>query len=534
MDEALLQENSKLKSENLDLNSLVGKLKDRVESLESILVTMKREKFGRKSERIVDDGSGQKSLFEVLNEEDKSFFNEAEVIDSANVKEKEEIEVKGYKRKKTKKTPLSELPIDEERTIDLPDEEKICSEHGKPLQLVGEKSVIKIEIIPHSRKVIKEVTPVYGPCNDFCGQEEKTQNSFDILPGTAATPSLLAELLVAKYNNALPFYRIEKIWDRIGIDFTRATMARWTILTAEQLRPLINIMIDDLMIQGYFQCDETHVNVLKLNGKRFESKSYIWTRYSPVVPIVVYEFHPTRSGDVPRAFLEDYSGFMQVDGYQGYNVISEFKNATHLCCWQHARKHFYKSYKDEQSSLAYQVLKIIKRLFKVDEETSEKKLDYEQRKILRNEKSKPILDELKLWLDSHQPEVRPSSYLGQAIEYTLNRWEKLNVFLSDGRLELSTNLVENKQRPFVIGRKNWLFFDTDIGAEAGCIHYSLIETAKSNGRDPQKYLENLFRELPKAKTIEDLEKLLPYDRKLLVEKFELSNDIKIIEPNVSK
>lgn len=533
MVESLLQENSKLKSENLDLNSLVGKLKDRVESLERILVTMKREKFGRKSEKVISDGSIQRSLFELLNNEDNHFFNEAEVIDSADSKEKEEIEINGYKRKKTKKTPISELPIDEVRTIDLPENEKTCSEHGKPLQIVGEKSIIKVEIVPHSRKVIKEVTPIYGPCHDFCGQDEKTQNSFDILPGTAATPSLLAELLVSKYDNALPFYRIEKIWDRIGIDFTRATMARWTILTAEQLRPLINIMIDDLMMQGYFQCDETHVNVLKLNGKRFESKSYIWTRYSPVVPIVIYEFHPTRSSDVPRVYLEDYIGFMQVDGYQAYNVISEFKNAVQLCCWQHARRYFFKSYKDEQSKLAYQALKIIKRLFKVDEEAAKKNLDYNQRKILRDEKSKPILDELKSWLINHQPEVRPSSYLGQAIEYVLNRWEKLNVFLSDGRLELSTNLVENKQRPFALGRKNWLFFDTDIGAEAGCIHYSLIETAKSNERDPQKYLEYLFRELPKAKTLEDLEKLLPYDRKLLMEKFELSNNLKLIDPKVS-
>lgn len=513
MSETLLQENSKLKSEN-------SLLRERVESLERILITMKREKFGRKSERVVDDGFQQGNLVDLLNDEEKSLFNEAEVIDSSSDNEKEEIEVHGYKRKKTKKVPLCELPVDEVRVIDLPEEEKICPEHGIPLQKVGEHTVIKLEIIPKKRKVIKQVTPVYGACSDFCAQEEKTQESFDILPGTAATPNLLSHLLVTKYDFALPFYRIEKLWDRIDIDVTRATMARWTILSAEKAKALINLMSEDLMLQGYFQCDETHANVLKLDGKRFESKSYIWTRYSPVVPIVIYEFHPTRSGEVPKAYLEDYSGYMQVDGYQGYNIISGFKNAIHVCCWNHARKGFYKAYKDENSSLAYELLKKIKRLFKVDEEAAAQKMSFEERKTLRDQKSKPILDEIKVWLEKHQPEVRPTCYLGGAIEYTLKRWEKLNVFLQDGRIELSTNLVENKIRPFAIGRKNWLFFDTDKGAEAGCIHYSLIESAKSNGKDPQKYLEMLFIELPKCQSLEDLEKLLPYDRKLLLEKLE--------------
>ena len=158
-----------------------------------------------------------------------------------------------------------------------------------------------------------------------------------------------------------------------------------------------------------------------------------------------------------------------------------------------------------------------------DREAEHLKLDYNGRKKLRDEKSKPILDELKIWLDKHKPEVRPTSYLGQAIDYTLKRWDKLLVFLSDGRIELSTNLVENKNRPFALGWKNWLFFDSDLGAEAGCIVYSLFESAKSNGKDPQKYLEFVFTELPKAKTQADLDKLLPYDRKLLLQYFEKQN-----------
>lgn len=513
MNEALLLENQNLKSENLAL-------KERVESLERFLVTMKREKFGRKSERIIDDGNEQGNLFSLLGEE-QNVFNEAEVTAAKEPNDKEEIEVT-YKRKKKKKTPLSELPVDEVKYIDLPESEKICPEHGAPLQKVGETSVIKLEIIPESRKVIKQVTPIYGPCSEFCAEKEKSQDAFDILPGTAATPNLLSNLLIYKYDFAMPFYRMERLWGRFDIEITRATMARWTILASKQAQVLVNLLVEDLMLQGYFQSDETHVNVLTVNGERFKGKSYIWVRYAPVIPIVIYEFHPTRSGQVPKAFLEGYKGYVQVDGYQGYNVIAKMEDVIHVCCWQHARKLFFQSYTDEKSSLAREVLKIIKRLFKVDDEAAELKLTYEERKKLRAKKSKPILIEMKAWLDKHKQDVRPSSYLGVAINYTLERWDKLNVFLEDGRIELSTNWVENKIRPFTLGRKNWLFFETDYGADAGCIHYSLIESAKANGKNPQKYLEFIYTELPKCKTVADFEKLLPYDRNELKARFNLT------------
>lgn len=512
MSEALLQEISILKSEN-------ALLKNQLENLNRILVTMRREKFGRKSEKVIDDGAVQGSLEDLLNHEGKSFFNEAEAIDSLGAKDKEEIEVR-YKRKKKKKTPLTELPVDEVRVLDLTEEEKLCPTHGVPLRKVGEKDVIKLEVIPESRKVIKEVTPIYGPCGEFCGEDNKSSKSFDLLPQTAATPSLLANLMVSKYDFAMPFYRIERMWDRLGIEITRATMARWSVAVAELMRPLFNLMIEDAMMQGYLQCDETPVDVLKLNGKRFQSKSYIWVRYSPLVPIVIYEFHPTRSGEVPKAYLEDFSGYLQVDGYGGYNVASRFKDVVSVACWAHCRKGFFKSYKDEKSTLALTPLKLIRGLFKVDEEAAKLNLTFAQRKELRLEKSEPILKDIKTWLEQYNGQVVPSSYLGQAIDYALPRWEKLNVFLQDGRIELSTNLVENKVRPFALGRKNWLFFDTDNGAEAGCIHYSFIETAKSNGKNPEKYLEHVYKELPKCNTIEDLEKLLPYDRSILLKALE--------------
>jgi transposase len=522
MIETLETENQKLKSENENYQSIITHLKDRVESLELQLVTMKREKFGRKSERVIDDGHMQKSMLPLLFGEEQNVFNEAEItVGDESVPSKDEIEIKSFKRKKPRKKHLSELLIDEVRINDLPGEEKICPTHKIPLRQVGETSCIKLEIIPESRKVIKVVTPLYGACSDFCAEEDKLQDSYDILPHTAATPNLLSHLITYKYDYAMPFYRMERLWGRLDIEITRATMARWTIEVAKKSQALINLMEEDLMLQGYFQSDETHVNVLTQNGERLKSKSYIWVRYAPVIPIVLYEFHPTRSGEVPKNFLEDYEGYIQVDGYSGYNVVSSMKNVKHVCCWQHARKYFFIAYKDEGSIKAYEMLKLIKKLFKVDEEAFELKLDSTDRKFLREEKSKPLLDEIKMWLETHRDLVRPTSALGVAIRYILERWDKLIRFLEDGRLELSTNFVENKIRPFTVGRKNWLFFETDKGAESGCIHYSLIETAKANGKDPQKYLEYVYTELPRCKTIEDLEKLLPYDRPALKARFNL-------------
>lgn len=506
MSDTLLLEITTIKSENTAL-------RNRVESLERILAALKRDKFGKKSERILDDGNKQRDLLSFLEDRPK-VFNEAEVT-ATKESDKEEIEVKPYKRKVKKKTLLSELPVDEVVIVDLPESEKVCPTHGIPLQKVGETIVIKLEVQPAERRIIKQVTLVYGPCSDFCAEPKKNQDAFDILPSTAATPSLLADLISYKYLYALPFYRIESLWARVGIEITRATMARWVIVAAEKTSALINLMTEDLMSQGYFQCDETPVNVLNVNGTRKESKSYMWVRYAPVVPIVIYEFHPTRSGSVPTGFLEGYSGYMQVDGYSGYNVIKNFKDVIELACWVHARRYFHTAYVDDKSKLARDLLKIIKRLFLVDEEAAKLKLSYNDRKKLRDENSKPIIKEIEDWLKEYKPQVRPNSALGVAINYTLNNWQELNVFLEDGRLELSTNWVENKIRPFTIGRKNWLFFETDNGANAGCLFYSLIESAKANGLDPKKYLEHVFKELPKSKTLADLEKLLPYDRSAL-------------------
>lgn len=504
---AFANENQNLKTQNENLLKENLVLKKEVEKLTGFLVTLKREKFGRKSEKVIDDGFSQASLFEspgaIL------VLNEAEALEEKS----EEITIKAHKRKKTDKKDSRNLPIDQTVVVDVPTEEKLCKEHRAPLQKVGEREIIKIEYISASKQVIKYIYPIYGACSEFCAQENVTQTPQDMLPNALATPSLLADLIISKYEMGLPFYRIEKKWAEDGFNITRATQAKWLIDIFPQFSGLINLMNEDLVKDGYIQCDETPVHVLKLDGKKLNKKSYAWVRYNPIADIVLYEFYPSRSGKIVKNYLEDFKGYFQSDAYNGYNAVDKALDAVRVGCWYHARQGFFKAYEDYKSEKSKEILLLIKRLFKIESNAQELNLDYKQRKELRDKESIPIIDEIKIWLDKLSLETLPSSPLGKAIQYALSNWKRLIVFLQDGRIELSNNWIENKIRPFSIGRKNWIFFDTDKGAEVGCFFYSLIETAKCHGLNRRAYLKNLFEKLPLAKTQADLEALLPYPSK---------------------
>ncbi len=287
-------------------------------------------------------------------------------------------------------------------------------------------------------------------------------------------------------------------------------MSRWLMELYTKLGVIKNLMIEDLLADGYLQSDETFVQVLKVNGEKKEGKSYAWVRFNPLRKIVVFDFFPTRAGYVAKELFKDFQGFLQVDGYEGYNAAQNGNHIEELGCWYHARKYFFIAYKDGKSKKALETLKMIKLLFKIEKIAIEKNLSYDERKKLREEHSKPIIDKIKAWVDKEKLEVLPKSPLGEALTYAINQWPQLIVYLKDGRLEISNIWIENKIRPFAIGRKNWLFFDTDKGADAGCFFYSLIETAKAHGLNRREYFMNLLKNIPKATELSDFEKLLPY------------------------
>jgi hypothetical protein len=283
------------------------------------------------------------------------------------------------------------------------------------------------------------------------------------------------------------------------------------------VQPLVNLLREDLLASGFVQCDETRYQVLKEPGKPATSQSYVWVQLAPEAGVVLYDYDASRSAEVPKQLLAGFQGFLQTDGYGGYGAIGREPGITHVGCWAHARRRFDEALKAQKSSTkkkrsvkeskALQGLAFIQKLYQIERQIREKPPDEVQR--VRQERSRPVMEKLRAWLTESIPRVPPQSLTGKALSYLDDQWPKLIRVLEDGRLPLDTNRVENAIRPFVVGRKNWLFADTVRGAEASANIYSLIETAKANGLDPFAYLRYVFTELPAATTLDEVEGLLP-------------------------
>jgi hypothetical protein len=328
-----------------------------------------------------------------------------------------------------------------------------------------------------------------------------------------AGPGLLAYIATSKYGDGLPLYRQEHMWQRAGVDIPRGTMASWMIKVGDLLAPVINLMEEDLLEGSYVQADETRVQVLNEPGKLPESRSYMWVRgrsYPGAPPILLFEYDPTRSSEVPKRLFAGYQGYLQVDGYGGYDGICATKGIIRCGCMAHCRRKFFEATKASVKGigLANEAIGIIRKLYEVEEVIQGKNI--EDRHRIRQEESKPILGAFRKWIDEHRGKVPPQSQLGQALAYAHNEWTYLTRYLDDGRLSIDNNMVENAIRPFAIGRKNWLFSDSVAGAKASAAIYSVIVSAKLNGHNEYAYLRYLLQKLPLAEKVEDFEALLPH------------------------
>lgn len=452
---------------------------------------------------------------EKLPSNQSELFNEAELAAKApepSEGQEEHIEVPGYTRNRPVRKALPDHLPREEVVIDLSEAEKICAKDGTKLKEIGADISEQLDIIPAKMKVIRTIRKKYAcPC---CEETVKTaQLPEKILPKSNATPGLLAHIAVSKYVDALPLYRLEHIFKRVDIDIPRNTMASWMITLSEKLQPIYNMMEEDLLSSDYVCCDETRVQVLKESGKPAQSLSYMWvrTRHGPGInPIVLFDYDPTRSKEVPGRLLKDFKGYLQVDGYGGYDEICKSADVIRVGCMAHVRRKFFDVYKvsEKQGSPAHQMLLLMKGIYKIEDQIRD--LSVMERKQIRQDKSQPILDEVKTWLDLNQPKYPPQGLLGKAISYAVNQWAYVIRYIDDGRLAIDNNFTENRIRPFAVGRKNWLFSDSVAGANASAMIYSILQTARGNGLDPYAYMRHLLTELPKAQTAAQIEKLLPY------------------------
>jgi len=451
----------------------------------------------------------------------ENIFNEAEDQAKPSLPEPvfEEITYKRKKREGKREEDLSRLPV-ERVDYELPESERICPECGGLMRDIGVTIRDELEIIP-ARVIHKEyATHAYG-CEN-CEKNgdhtpiKKAQTPQPLIGGSLASPSAVAHIAVQKYVNGVPLYRQEKGLQYDNVVISRQTMANWLVYCAlNYLAAIYSLLIVFLLKETVLHADETTLQVLHEPERAAQTKSYEWlyrTSGASKNPVVIYEYQQTRKQEYPQIFLKDFNGYLHTDGYQAYHNLHP--GITVVGCWFHARQYWENLYKTipenkRDGSNAERGLVYINLLFMFEDEFRD--MTPEERYKKRLEYSKPVSDEFFAWVGSLC--ALPKSLLGDAVHYALSQREYLeNVYL-DGRLELSNNRAERSIKPFVQGRKQWLFSNTPNGAESSSIIYSIIETAKENHLHPLQYIKYLLETLPTAKT-DDLSALLPWSESL--------------------
>ena len=482
----LQAENTALKKENEDLRR-------KLERMNELLLNAQRARFGQSSE---------KRGYILPDSEQMHIFNEAEAIQDSKAPEPtEETVVKAHTRKpKRTVDELTEgLPV-KKIILDLTEEEQVCGTCGSKLKRIGEKLVRReIETTKKQVRLLEYYTVTYA-CPG-CEKESGYAHMFEhkapppLLKHSLASPSAVADVMVQKYVDGLPLARQEKIWKRDGIALTRATLGNWVIETSQVwLKPLYRLIRQHLTGLDVIHADETVVQVHREEGKANTSESRMWVyasgRYSKE-QIRFFEYQPNRSGKHPAALLKDFKGCLITDGYAGYEKVP---HAVRCGCWVHMRRKWREAMPQgatTATSKAAVGYEYCNKLFALERKWAD--LPPFRREVVRQMKAEPLLDAYWAWVEKLNPAA--GSKLEDAVTYARNQKRYLNAFLEHGEVDISNNLAENAIRPFVVGRKNWLFCDTPKGAESSAIVYTMVETAKANGLDPFDYLSLLLDEI---------------------------------------
>ena len=479
-------------------SDVISEQQKRIQLLEEYLRLEKSKRFGRSSEQTPP--------------EQGNLFNEVEVTAEP---EQPAVENNATSAKKGRKPFANNLPrhqvfaylTDEEKAgaidtffVKVREELDIVPAKVQILEYMQEKAVFVDE---NEDRIIKAAVVTKHP-----------------VPKAMGSVNLMTYIVISKYADGLPLYRLENIVKRYGGDISRATLANWMIALSKVVQPLINLLRDYQHSGPLIMMDETRIQVLKEPSYSSTSKKYMWVSLGgpPTKQSVLFDYDPSRSEEIPLRLLGDFNnGYLQTDGYAGYNAVCRKNNLTSLGCWDHARRKFKEAQTAQpkgskiKATKADMALSYINNLYLIEREI--KSLTDAEKLNTRQQKSVPVLTQLKKWLDNNRPRTMPDSLTGKAMTYLHSQWPKLTVYSTDGQLTISNIMAENAIRPFAIGRKAWLFSDTPAGANASAIHYSLIETAKLHGLEPYHYLNSLFKALPYANTVEDIEALLPWNFK---------------------
>jgi len=507
----LVEENKRLRSETEEQRKQNKRIIEHLEEQsrqQQMIIDYLREQLAYFQTKLYGAKSEKKPYLHIPDpmQPEFNFFEDSEPQESQTVtvaEEAEKVSVASYERKKRNKTFSADIPVIE-RIIDIPESKKHC-ECGYELKIIGYETSDHLEYFKSRKFIIRYKYPKYAcrHCEGTASEGErptviKAETVDQLIPKSFATASLLAYLLISKFNDSLPLYRLSKMMEREGVRLSRATMSNWILKIVPMLKPITEIFRENLKKSPVIHCDETYFQVNKEPGKAARTNSYMWVmcsgRGSP--PTILYNYSPSRAQHVFCDLIKDYRGYLMTDGYAAYNITDKTDSGViHLCCMAHARRKFSDALKtlskcglkQEQinSSIATQAINQIAKLYAVEKEIREKEeagipMSAEEIAAIRKEKSKPVLAEMKARLEEWKKVVTPKSKTGEAVNYFLNQYEQLSRYVNDGRLPIDNNLAENNIRPFTLGRKNWLFNDTVKGAEASAIMFSIIRTAIAN------------------------------------------------------
>ena len=517
-----MEKNVDLLEKEIELkNKEIEDLKNRISFLENQILNKNRKIFGKSSEQI---DSNQ------LN-----FFDEAESNLNAKTKEPTVEEIT-YKRNKPSKNHTMQDKFSDLDIVEIYHEleNTKCDICNLDMEIIGKKTKDVLRYEPEKMYIERHIILSYacknceqttGEANIITAEVPKT-----LIAKSMASNELLAHIITSKYQYALPLYRQEAYFKNLGVCLSRQTMSNWIIACANKLDVVYEKFRERLLASNYVQADETPVKVLDSKLNESKSKKYMWLYKTGQLEnqVILYDYQKTRSSSCPEKFLKGFEGYLQTDGYVGYNkLVKENKNITHINCMAHIRRKFYEAIapllkdkealKDSKDIIGFNYCEQIYKLEQqIKEEHLEDKDFYKKRYEMRQENLKPLLEKFITFVEEEIGNALEQSAFGKALKYANTCLPNMKNVLEDGSLEIDNNAAERAIKPFVIGRKNWLFSNTSKGAKASATLYSIIETAKANNLVAERYLKYLFDKLTGIDDIStiEIEDLMPWSSDL--------------------
>ena len=476
----------------------------KIESITFQLARLKAWKFGAKTERM---NAGQRSIFEeTLAADEASLQAQLAALQPSVPAQGGRTTDKEPGRQPKREALPPHLPRVDTR---IEPENTHCPspECGQPMVRVGEDISERLDIVPAQFFVQRQIRGKWAcRCCQLMVQQPAAPQVFD---NALPTPGLQAHTVISRFVDHLPYYRQEQINARSGVNTPRSSLAAWSGQTGAQLMPLYEAHRAFVLGSRVIHADETPIGLLD-PGAGKTKKAYMWAYARGAFedkPGVVYDFCPGRGGKYPHEFLKGWTGTLVVDAYSGYDATMSLEGRLTANCLAHARRKFDELVKANASAVAAQAIQRIAWLYRI--EADARLLSCEQRLQMRQDRAKPLWEELHAWLQFERTRVPEGSAIAKAIDYSLNHWGALSRFLHDGAVPIDNNHIENQMRPWAVGRKNWLFMGSQLAGERAAVVMSLLQSVKLGGHDPYAYLKDVLTRLP-TQLNSRIEELLPH------------------------